>query len=82
MKKYLIIAGLFLMFSISVSELYAQGEPPHPNNGSDPGSGNTPVGGGAPVGEGLISLITMAALFGSAKLMQNFIKENSETKNK
>jgi len=82
MKKYLIIAGLFLMFSISVSEMFAQGEPPHPNNGNDPGSGNTPVGGGAPVGEGIVSLITMAALFGSAKVMRNFNKENSETTNK
>ena len=82
MKRYLLIAGLILMFFLSSVGIFAQTEPPHPNNGNNPGSGNTPVGGGAPVGEGLVLLISMATLFGGAKMMRNFNKKNSETTNK
>ena len=61
-KLSLILAGLFIMVSISV---FAD-TPPDP--GSGPGSGDPPVGGGSPIGGGLITLLILGSFYGVKKV--------------
>ncbi|MFU8842190.1 MAG: hypothetical protein ACNA7V_00120 [Bacteroidales bacterium] len=67
--KHLLAAMLLFML---IPSIYADA-PPDP--GGDPGpGGGTPVGGGSPVGSGFLITLTLAAAYGTKKIV-NFRKE-------
>lgn len=61
-KLSLILAGLFIMVSLSV---FAD-TPPDP--GSGPGSGDPPVGGGSPIAGGLVTMLILGSIYGAGKV--------------
>ena len=70
MKSKLIAYCIVVMTALA--PLLAEGQnPPMPNWGSDPGSGNSPVGGGASLGGGLVTMLVMAAGYGTRKIYQS-----------
>ena len=43
--------------------------PPAPNGGNNPSGVNSAVGGGAPLGGGLLIMLTLAAAYGTKKIV-------------
>ena len=67
MKRKTIAYTAALLLALSPLMLAGQ-NPPLPNGGSNPSGGNSPIGGGASLGGGLITMLALAAGYGTKKI--------------
>ena len=66
------VTGSIIILLLALAPLLMSGQnPPSPNWGNDPGNGNNPIGGAAPIGGGLVTMLVLAAGYGSRKLYSN-----------
>ena len=68
LKKLFRLFVAIFVFSMIISTSFAD-LPPDPGEGGGPGSGDQPVGGGSPIGGGLIISMTLAAIYGTRKVV-------------
>ncbi len=70
MKRLLTGCLLGLLLTAAPPLLDGQ-NPPAPNWGNDPSGGNSPVGGGASLGGGIVTMLVLAAGYGTRRVYQH-----------